>query len=137
MRVKPETCERSTVRHPRRPARQMPVLADTQTPAPMPPRAMTPAVPHHASGDRRDGRRVSPGTEGSDPHTATLTTRVPAMLTPDEVARLLRTSKKAVYALVERHQLPGVVRLGRRVLVREDALVNWLRQKSTPSLEGG
>ena len=27
------------------------------------------------------------------------------------------------------------VRVGRRVLVREDALVDWLRQKSTPLLE--
>ena len=33
-------------------------------------------------------------------------------------------------------QLPGVVRIGRRVLIREDALLDWLRQKSTPSLEG-
>jgi hypothetical protein len=37
--------------------------------------------------------------------------------------------------MIERHQLPGVVRIGRRVLVREDALLDWLRQKSTPLLE--
>ena len=61
--------------------------------------------------------------------------RVPALLTTDEVAALLRTSRKAIYTMVERHQLPGIVRLGRRVLVREDALLDWLRQKSTPSLE--
>lgn len=58
------------------------------------------------------------------------------LLTPAEVATLLRTSKKAIYAMVERLQLPGVVRIGRRVLVREDALLHWLGQKSTlPSLE--
>jgi excisionase family DNA binding protein len=57
------------------------------------------------------------------------------LLTPAEVATLLRTSRKAIYAMVERVQLPGVVRIGRRVLVREDALLDWLRQKSTPSLE--
>lgn len=62
---------------------------------------------------------------------------VPTLLTTNEVAQLLRTSPKAVYAMVERRQLPGVTRIGRRVLVREDALVNWLGQKSsTPSLEG-
>jgi len=61
--------------------------------------------------------------------------RTPVLLTPTEVAELLRTSRKAIYAMVERAQLPGIVRIGRRVLVREDALVNWLRQKSTPSLE--
>ena len=59
----------------------------------------------------------------------------PVLLTPTEVADLLRTSRKAIYTMVERAQLPGVVRIGRRVLVREDALLDWLRQKSTPSLE--
>ena len=59
----------------------------------------------------------------------------PNLLTPMEVADVLRTTKKAIYAMVERAQLPGVVRIGRRVLVREEALLDWLRQKSTPSLE--
>ena len=59
----------------------------------------------------------------------------PVLLTPVEVAELLRTTRKAVYSMVERAQLPGVVRIGRRVLVREDSLLDWLRQKSTPSLE--
>ena len=59
-----------------------------------------------------------------------------ALLTIDEVGTVLRTSRKAIYAMVERGQLPGVVRIGRRLLVREDALLDWLGQKSTPSLEG-
>ena len=57
------------------------------------------------------------------------------LLTPTEVAERLRTSRKAIYTMVERAQLPGVVRIGRRLLIREDALLDWLRQKSTPSLE--
>jgi excisionase family DNA binding protein len=60
---------------------------------------------------------------------------LPALLTTTEVAELLRTSRKAIYSMVERGQLPGIVRIGRRVLVREDALLDWLRQRSTPSLE--
>ena len=60
---------------------------------------------------------------------------LPALLTSDEVAALLRTTRKAVYAMVERGQLPGVVRLGRRVLFRQDAMVEFIRQKSAPSLE--
>ncbi len=59
----------------------------------------------------------------------------PILLTPAEVADLLRTSRKAIYTMIERAQLPGVTRIGRRVLVREEALLDWLRQKSTPSLE--
>jgi excisionase family DNA binding protein len=57
------------------------------------------------------------------------------MLTVGEVGTILRTSRKAIYAMIERHQLPGVLRIGRRVLVREEVLVEWLGQKSTPSLE--
>jgi excisionase family DNA binding protein len=59
----------------------------------------------------------------------------PVLLTPSEVAQLLRTSKKAIYTMVERRQLPGVVHIGRRVLISQEALLNWLRRKSTPSLE--
>lgn len=69
------------------------------------------------------------------PMLRTVVRSVETLLTPTEVATLLRTSRKAVYAMVERLQLPGVVRIGRRVLVREDVLLDWLRQKSTPSLE--
>jgi len=61
--------------------------------------------------------------------------RTPVLLTPNEVAELLRTSRKAIYSMVERSQLPGIVRIGRRVLVREEALLDWLGQKSTASLE--
>jgi excisionase family DNA binding protein len=59
----------------------------------------------------------------------------PVLLTPNEVAELLRTSRKAIYTMVERDQLPGIVRIGRRVLIRQDSLLDWLRRKSTPSLE--
>ena len=59
----------------------------------------------------------------------------PSLLLVSEVAALLRTSPKAVYAMIERGLLPGVVRIGRRVLVRRDDLLHWLSQKSAPSLE--
>ena len=62
-------------------------------------------------------------------------TALPLFLTPGETADLLRTSRKAIYAMVERGQLPGIIRIGRRVLIREADLLDWLRQKSTPSLE--
>ena len=58
---------------------------------------------------------------------------LPMLLTTDDVAMLLRTTQKAVYSMVARRQLPGVVRVGRRLLVRRDDLLDWLRQKSTPS----
>jgi excisionase family DNA binding protein len=83
----------------------------------------------------RGGRRRG----GHDaPHTETHPTgpgHLPRLLTPGEVAALLRTSKKAVYAMIERAQLPGIVRIGRRVLLRETDLLDWLGQNTTPSLE--
>ena len=60
----------------------------------------------------------------------------PVLLTVAETAALLRTSRKAVYAMVDRGRLPGVIRIGRRLLFRRDALVDWL-DESCASLPGG
>ena len=57
---------------------------------------------------------------------------VPSLLTVDDTAALLRTSRRAIYAMVERGQIPGVIRLQRRLLFRADHLVHWLEQKSAP-----
>jgi excisionase family DNA binding protein len=46
----------------------------------------------------------------------------PELLTVDEVAAFLRTTPTAIYAMISRAQLPGVVHLGRRVLIRRDDL---------------
>ena len=62
------------------------------------------------------------------------TREFPTLMTVDDVSDLLRTTRRAVYAMVERHQLPGVVHIGRRVLVRADELLHWLNQKSASSL---
>jgi excisionase family DNA binding protein len=57
----------------------------------------------------------------------------PVLLTVDEAAALLRTTRRGMYAMVERRQLPGVVRIRRRVLFRTEALLDWVDQKSAPS----
>ena len=51
---------------------------------------------------------------------------LPQILDANEVASLLRTTRAAVYAMVERHQIPGVMRIGRRVRFRRDTLLVWL-----------
>ena len=58
---------------------------------------------------------------------------LPLLLTVAETATLLRTTPKAVYAMVERGLLPGVTRLGRRVLVRSDTLLDFLDRTHAPS----
>ena len=70
-----------------------------------------------------------------DPHGMDITS-LPRLLTLREVADLLRTTPKATYAMVSRGQLPGVVRIGRRVLIRYDDLVEWLHERRAPSPEG-
>ena len=50
-------------------------------------------------------------------------THASMFLTADETANLLRTTRKAIYAMTERGQLPGVTRIGRRVLYRREALL--------------
>lgn len=60
------------------------------------------------------------------------------MLTADEVAeQYLRTSRKAVYEMVRRGQIPAARRVGRRLLFRTDQLIKWLESSRPPLLEGG
>jgi excisionase family DNA binding protein len=57
------------------------------------------------------------------------------LLTVDDAANLLRTTRRAIYAMLERRQLPGVIRIRRRVLIRSVELLEWLDQKRAPSLK--
>jgi excisionase family DNA binding protein len=52
-------------------------------------------------------------------------------MTVPEVAVLLRKTPKAIYSMIGRGQLPGIIRIGRRLLVDRQILVDWLRQKAT------
>jgi excisionase family DNA binding protein len=69
-----------------------------------------------------------------DSHESRRTT-LPILLTVDEAADLLRTTRRGIYTMIERRQLPGVIRIRRRVLLRAEDLLNWLDQKRAPSPE--
>ncbi len=58
---------------------------------------------------------------------------LPLLLTADEAAQVLRTTRTAVYAMVARGQIPGIIRLGRRVLFHHGDLLKWLDQNRAPS----
>ena len=55
------------------------------------------------------------------------------LMTVAEVADFIRTSRNAVYAMVGRGQLPGVIRIGRNLRFRRDTLLEWIDQKDAPS----
>ena len=73
---------------------------------------------------------MSPGGNNRGRSDATGTTvQLPRLLRVEEVADLLRTSRKAVYCMIHRGEVPGVIRVNRRVLVDARALVSWLDQR--------
>jgi excisionase family DNA binding protein len=61
---------------------------------------------------------------------------LPIFLTPEDAASVLRTTRKAIYAMVERKQLPGVSRIGRRLLIRTVTLLDWVHQQGASSQQG-
>ena len=59
----------------------------------------------------------------------------PLLCTADEVVEILRTTRKAVYLMAARGRLPGLTKVGRRILFRTDVLLKWLDKQSAPSLK--
>ncbi len=53
---------------------------------------------------------------------------LPEVLTVDETAALLRVDRKSAYAMIARHEIPGVRKVGRTIRVSRDAVVEWMRQ---------
>lgn len=73
----------------------------------------------------------------ADPRTLRVTlSELPALLTVQEVAEVLRTTRAGVYSRIERGLLPGVIRDGRRVLVDRCVLVSWLEERRAASSGG-
>ena len=73
--------------------------------------------------------------EQEEPYVMTVNSES-VLLTVSEVADVLRTSQKAIYAMIERGQLPGLRRIGRRVLIRRADLLHWLDHNCASSLKG-
>lgn len=59
---------------------------------------------------------------------------LPIYLKPEEAADVLRTTRKAIYVMVERRQLPGVRRIGKRLLIRSSTLLEWIEDQQVAPL---
>ena len=50
----------------------------------------------------------------------------PQVLTVDEVAELLRVNRKTVYEAISKGEIPGVLKIGRKIRISRQAVVDWL-----------
>jgi excisionase family DNA binding protein len=57
---------------------------------------------------------------------------LPELLTADEVAAWLKTTRRAIYAKAERGALPGVTHVGRRLYFVRDDLLRFVEQARVP-----
>lgn len=60
---------------------------------------------------------------------------LPDLLTPDEVAAWLKTSRKAIYAKAERGTIPGATHVGSRLYFFRSDLLRWAEQGRVPDME--
>ncbi|WP_045115843.1 helix-turn-helix domain-containing protein [Plesiocystis pacifica] len=51
---------------------------------------------------------------------------LPEYLKAEELAALLRVSRKTIYEAVARGEIPGALRVGRLIRFRRDAVLEWL-----------
>ena len=59
------------------------------------------------------------------PHNDDLEAPTEPFLSVGEAAALLRVNRKTAYEAIKARRMPGVVRLGRTIRIRRDALLRW------------
>ena len=63
--------------------------------------------------------RATVAARASDP-------TLPRVLTPDELAKVLRVRRRSVYEAISRGDIPGVRRIGRKVRIDRDSVLAWM-----------
>ncbi len=66
-----------------------------------------------------DSGRTRRSDSGADPV-------LPMVLTPDELAKMLRVRRRSVYEAISRGDIPGVRRIGRKVRIDRDSVLAWM-----------
>lgn len=87
--------------------------------------------------DRIMKRTVRQTAEGEDAsHAHARDSGLPALLTVEEAADVLRVGRNTCYELIRQHQVP-YIRLGRLIRIPRHALMNWIGQKTASSAPSG
>ena len=100
---------------------------------------LRPAAGQEPSPPRDVAPRAGPPSRPEEDRSPSVVANVgalPYLLTVEEVAALLRTTRKAIYTRIERGLLPGVVRDGRRILLERDDVLQWIAERRTASPGG-
>jgi excisionase family DNA binding protein len=82
--------------------------------------------------DSREMQRPSriggsePGPGAAPPPAHAADPALPMVLTPDELAKMLRVRRRSVYEAIARGDIPGVRRIGRKVRIDRDSVLAWM-----------
>lgn len=92
-------------------------------------RPMTQAIAlqdSRGSSERNGASDADPGLPA--PMTATGDTDpiLPRVLTPEDLAKVLRVRRRSVYEAISRGDIPGVRRIGRKVRIDRDSVLAWM-----------
>lgn len=52
---------------------------------------------------------------------------MPELLTPDELAELLRLSPRTIYELLQTGEIPGAKKVGRAWRIHRDTVLEWIK----------
>jgi excisionase family DNA binding protein len=75
---------------------------------------------------RRSGRTGRSDLAVAAPAASAADPVLPMVLTPDELAKMLRVRRRSVYEAISRGDIPGVRRIGRKVRIDRDSVLAWM-----------
>jgi excisionase family DNA binding protein len=60
-------------------------------------------------------------------------TSVSPLLTPEELASIIKVSRRALYSMCDRGEVPGIIRIGRRLRFDAQLIRIWLDESRASS----
>lgn len=88
-----------------------------------------------AAEDRTESDANEPDIAPGDRKLKPLRSALPKLLAPEQVAEWLGVSRKSLYIMVDRGQIPAsaVIKIGARLRFDESRLKEWIAEKRAPT----